>query len=303
MTETNPKTAVIGTGLNGLVGSRIVQDLQSQIAFENVDINHPTDPVDITNQEQLDRFFERSKALVVIHCAAFTDVTAAWQQTNDTDGLAFRINVTGTKHVAEACQKFGKHLLHLSTAYVFDGTNPEPYSELDQPNPIEWYGKTKLLAEEAVQACGDNWTILRIDQPFRSDSHFKLDVAHKIIQRLSDSTLPPQFTDHTFGPTFIDDLSRVMQWFISTKTPGLFHASSGEQWDDFAFASTIASMLPNTPTVQPGSLQKYLESSERPYQANTALSVEKLKATSGITLTSIRSALQQTVETALSTQQ
>lgn len=287
---------VIGTGMHGLVGSRIQLDLKDQFTFEMIDINHARNPVDITKPKQLEDFFAQSQAGVVLHCAAFTDVTAAWEQTDDESGPAFQINVVGTKNIVEACNRFNKHLIHLSTAYVFDGAQPEPYTETDSPNPIEWYGQTKLMAEEAVQSSSRSWTILRIDQPFRSDAHSKLDIVHKIMSRIVDNTLPPQFTDHTFGPTFIDDFSQVVDWAIKTKTKGLFHASSGEQWDDFAFASTIAQQMGKTGAIQPGSLKSYLKQSARPYQANTALNVGKLKATSGINFIPIRKALAQTVQ-------
>lgn len=272
----NQKVNVIGTGLNGLVGSKVVTELADRCSFENIDIRHPVSPVDITNEQQVVEFFNRSSAQVVLHCAAFTDVTAAWNQRGDKNGLAYQINVLGTKNIAQACAQTGKYLVHLSTAYVFDGTKPAPYLESDTPNPIEWYGQTKLEAEQMVQEFAQDWAIVRIDQPFSSDEHQKLDVVHRIVQQLKNGTLPPQFEDHTFGPTYINDLARHLGWFLETKTTGIFHATSGESWTDYNFASNIATLLGMENSVKPGSLEAYLKTTQRPYQANTSLNTGKL---------------------------
>ena len=286
---------IIGTGLNGLVGSKVVTNLESRFIFENIDINHPTNPVDITNINQLEHSIGSSSADVVLHCAAFTDVTAAWQQSGNVNGLAYTINVVGTENIVAACKKYNKYLIHLSTAYVFDGAQSIPYTEADRPKPIEWYGQTKYLAEQTITEKSDHWSILRIDQPFRSDTHAKVDIVHRILTKLVDGTLPPQFTDHTFGPTFIDDLALTIGWFATTETQGLFHATNGEQWSDYAFASKIAEILKGHHQVTPGSLQSYLKQTQRPYQANTALDISKLKKVIPHALTAISDALQVTI--------
>src|SRR3990167_8359794 len=180
---------VLGTGLSGLVGSRIVDLLSSKYSFENLDL---TTGVDITNEDQVLRFAEKSSAKTIIHMAAFTDVTAAWQQNGDKNGACYQVNVVGTENIARAAQKTGKHLIHLSTAFVFDGEKDGVYLESDALNPIEWYGKTKALAEEAVQSMCDAWAIFRIDQPFRSDTYEKKpDATHKLISGIKNGTVHP----------------------------------------------------------------------------------------------------------------
>ena len=226
------KTPLIATGLNGLVGSKFHDDFDHKYDFQNLDLRDPENPVDITNAEQILKIFQNSPAQFVFHLAAYTDVTGAWKQKDDKNGVAYRVNVVGTQNIVDACAATGKHLIHVSTAYVFDGEKDGLYTEDDPTNPIEWYGQTKLWAEEAVMSSDINWTILRIDQPFRSDKFPKVDIAHRIIDGLKAGTLYPQFTNHYFGPTFIDDFAKIVDWVIRTKTTGLFHASSGEKWSD-----------------------------------------------------------------------
>jgi len=222
--------------------------------------------------------FQNSASKFVIHMAAFTDVSKAWEQKGDQNGAAYQINVVGTQNIITACQKTDKHLIHISTAYVFDGAKEGLYTEDDRPRAIEWYGQTKLEAEKLIQESEINWTILRIDQPFRSDSFAKVDIAHRIIEGLQSGNLYPQFVDHYFGPTFIDDFARVLDCVIRKKLTGLYHASAGEKWSDYDFASLIRETrsIASLP-IKKGHLADYLKTMSRPYQKNTAMSCEKLK--------------------------
>src|SRR5258708_4159294 len=182
------KIPVMGTGLSGLVGSRFVKDFSDRYSFQNFDISDSIAPVDITNLAQVERAIENSAAQYIVHCAAFTDVTQAWQQRDDKNGLAYTVNVIGTENIVRAAEAANKHLIHISTAYVVDGEKDDMYTEQDAVHQIEWYAQTKAWAEEKVQSSHCKLTILRIDQPFRSDHFSKLDVAHRIISGLQNTS-------------------------------------------------------------------------------------------------------------------
>jgi dTDP-4-dehydrorhamnose reductase len=285
---------ILGTGLHGLVGSRLLKDYADRYHFDNLDVRDPRRPVDITNFQQVLTACQNSPAKVLVHFAAFTDVTAAWQQNGDKTGSCYQVNVEGTKNVLKACQETGKRLIHISTAYVFNGEKTEPYREDDARQPIEWYGQTKAWAEELVEKSEIPWTILRIDQPFRSDGFAKIDTLHRIIQGLQQKTLYPQFRDHYFGPTYINDFVRVIDWVIRKEKTGLYHASSGESWSDYDFAKNVNEILQLSGDVQGSDLAEYLKTLQRPYQKNTALSCDKLKAELDFTLKSVRQAIAET---------
>ena len=287
------KQSLIATGLNGLVGSKFATDFSDSYFFDRMDISDKDNPVDITNIEQVRAVFKNSSAKFVLHLAAFTNVNAAWEQSGDKEGLAYQVNVEGTKNIIKACKEFNKHLIHISTAYVFDGEKEGLYKEDDKLSPIEWYGQTKADAEEAVKESDIDWTILRIDQPFRSDEFPKVDIVHRIIDGLKKGTLYPQFTDHYFGPTFIDDFAKVIDWVIRTKASGLYNATSGEQWSDFDFATLVNETLNLNGEVKKGKLEDYLKTISRPYQKNTALDSSKLVSQLDFKLTSITEAVKQ----------
>lgn len=283
--------ALLMTGASGLVGSVFVREFADTYAITNLDLSG-TPSIDITNSEQIDTLFAAHPAKSVIHCAAFTDVTAAWQQTGDTTGVAYKVNVVGTENIARACKRYNKKLIHLSTAYVFSGDSQVPYREEASTGPVEWYGQTKLMAEEVIAREFDNWAILRIDNPFRRDVFSKPDVVRRTIEKLRLDSLPPQFSDAQFGPTVIEDVAKILDWVVRTDAKGMFHATAGESWTPYAFAQAVAKKIGMDPSIiKEGSLTAYLKTSKRPYPRNTALDCTKLKEQLDFELQSVQSAL------------
>lgn len=283
------KPVILGTGLSGLVGSRIVDLLSQKYSFQNLDL---TTGVDITDEENVMQTAKSSPASAIIHCAAFTDPTAAWQQRGDKHGLCYKVNVLGTENLARAAQKTHKHFMHLSTAFVFDGEKDGLYVEDDPVHPIEWYGETKALAEQVVQQECDSWTIFRIDQPFRSDVYEKKpDTTHKLIQGLQQKILYPQFTDHWFSPTVVEDFAQVVDWAIENKPNDIYHATCGVKVSDFEYASMINDVLQLDSPIQQGSLTEYLKTAARPYQRNTAMDSKKLSDAANMQWTTLADAI------------
>lgn len=281
---------IITTGASGMVGSRVIEVLQNHFHFTNLDIRS-VPSVDITNPSAVISALTASTATWVIHFAAFTDVTKAHEENGDTSGLTYKINVEGTSAVVKACEATGKKLIHISTAYVFDGNKQTPYTEEDAPKPIEWYGATKAMAEEVVLGSEIQATILRIDNPFRATPFSKPDIVARICSKLKDGTLPPQFTDSHFGPTVIEDTARIIKWAIEADASGIYHATNNESWSPYDFAKEIAKKMGLSKSVKAGSLQQFLLTTPRPYQANTALDCSKLLKDSSLTLSSVSEAV------------
>jgi len=265
------------TGSRGLIGQFLVAELSKKYSIHTLDISDPKRPVDITDLSSVERAVDEVKPDAIIHLAAFTDVNAAWTQTNDTSGSAYQINVVGTKHIAQVAKASGAHLVHLSTAFVFDGEKHTPYEETDELSPIEWYGQTKAWAETEVQKHARQWSILRIDQPFHHlPSVTKPDLAHQIAVRLQEGLLPPQFTDHYFGPTYIPDLITACSLVLEKTLVGIYHATNNESWTNLKYAQAVAKAIGSKETIKPSLLESYLSTAARPYQKNTALNSFKL---------------------------
>ena len=268
------KIPIIGTGLSGLVGSMFVDLYKDTYDFKNMD---RTAGVDITNDSQVQKIVHDTSAEHIIHLAAFTDVNAAFAETGDKSGIAYTVNVLGTRNIAQAAKASGKHLIHISTDFVFDGEKKGLYTEQDKVNPIEWYGQTKAWAEEEVEKSGAKYTILRIAFPYRQDDFSKLDVMHRIKKLLQEDKLQPMFIDHTFTPTQIEKLADTFDRVIQDKFTGIYHASTDPMTTDYEFALKVKRQFNLPGKVRRGSLQEYLKTAKRPYQKNTALSTVKLE--------------------------
>lgn len=269
------KIAVLGTGLSGLVGSKITEILALDFSFANLDLSQG---VDITNAEQVEAAVAASSAQVVLHLAAFTDLNAAELQKGDRSGSVYQVNVEGTRNLAAACAKHSKHLIHMSTGYVFDGQKTGPYIETDTTNPIDWYGQTKLEAEQVVQELlPASHTILRINFPYRQDEFAKKDIWHKIADALQAGKNGPFFDDHFYTLTPIEWLADVVRWCFVQKPVGVFHATTDKVYTDFTLALEIQQSLGLSGELLRSSLAEYNAAAERKYAPSLILSSEKLK--------------------------
>ena len=285
---------IITTGINGLVGSAFRRMYGEQYEIVNLGLDEGERSTDITDLAEVERAVQvEPEAEAIMHLAAFTNVNEAFAQTGDRKGLAYKVNVEGTRNMVEMAKSYGKKLILVSTAYVFDGAKTCLYTETDEPAPIEWYGQTKRWAEEEVlNADLSEAVILRIDQPFGSIPEVKPDLVQRIVKGMKTGTLYPQFNNHYFGPTYIDDFARVMDFFLRRpKLGGIYHASSGEQWTDYDFAELVKRIGGLDYEVKVGDLEAYLASSERPYQRNTAMSAEKLRGVLDFKLQTIEQAV------------
>lgn len=204
---------ILGTGLSGLVGSRIVQLLTPDFTFEDLSLETG---VDITDRKNVNAYFGKSDAPWVFHMAAYTDVQRAEVERQ----LAWKINVDATENIVTNCIKFGKKLLYVDTDYAFDGKK-KYYNEDDPPNPLGWYAKTKTEGAERVLAMGG--LVIRISNPYRANPVGKKDFVHKMLERLQSGQNITGATDQLFAPTFIDDIAAALQKLISISASGIYH--------------------------------------------------------------------------------
>lgn len=150
------------TGINGQLGHDVMNELAGrgytgigsdiQPEYCGVVDNTPvcTMPyvsMDITNKEEVSRIIKDAAPDVVVHCAAWTAVDLA--EDEDKKDTVYKVNVTGTENIAEVCKELDCKMIYISTDYVFDGLGETPWKPDDTNyNPINFYGKTKLLGEQ-----------------------------------------------------------------------------------------------------------------------------------------------------------
>lgn len=233
------KIPLIGTGLSGLVGSRIV-DMMTGYQIEDISRKTGTD---ILNRSELLRRIESSPSAYVIHMAAYTNVDQAEiQESLGENSDAYQLNVTATQYVIEACQRSGKHLIHCSTDMVFSGDTEAGHHELDETHATGWYAQTKELGEKAVRESAIPWTIVRLAYPYRATYEKKEYV--RIFKWLLEEKKQIQcVSDHYFTPTFIDDLAGVFDYLITHQLRGIVHAGGGQRVSPYEAALKVADVF------------------------------------------------------------
>ncbi len=158
---------ILVTGSNGLLGQKlihlIVQDPNVRLIATSRGENRTNrkegyvyESMDITNREEVSEIIFGHEPNVLINTAAMTDVDACEDDKPRCDAL----NVDAIRYLTEACEQVGTHLIHISTDFIFDGT-AGPYREDDKPNPVNYYGASKLRGEELIRAAKCPWAILR----------------------------------------------------------------------------------------------------------------------------------------------
>jgi len=225
---------ILGTGLSGLVGSRIVELLEDKIEFDFSEI-------DVTDKDKITSKIRDSKALIVLHLAAKTDVDGCEKdKAQGKKGPAWQVNVIGAQNVALAAQLSGKKLIYISTDFVFDGSPKDirGYTEEDSPDPINWYGKTKYEGELIVQSLKTPFLIVRLAYPYRV-SFQRLDFVRTIINRLATRETVHAVIDHMFTPTFIDDIAEALRVLVEQNETGIFHVVGSQFLTPYKAAQII----------------------------------------------------------------
>lgn len=223
---------VLITGADGQVGRELVAVFEAG-GHEVVPTDQ--DSLDVGDRDQVLQAVAAIRPAAVVHTAAWTAVDACEADPDQ----AFRINALAVRHVAEAARRFGAHVCHLSTDYVFDGTKSGPYLEWDQPNPQSVYGRSKLGGERELDATS---TLVRT--AWVCGQHGTNMV--KTILRLATERDQLAFVDDQRGsPTFAADLAAKILELAVSRRPGTFHVTNqgATTWYELAQAVMAAAGL------------------------------------------------------------
>jgi len=238
---------IIGTGLSGLVGSRVVALLGNTHSFEDLSLESG---VDITNFDDVEKRLTSSNAPWVFHFAAFTDVQGAqMEKDKGNESISWKVNVEATKNISSLCRKLGKHILYLSTDYVFDG-KAASYDENAVGNPQGWYAKTKYEGEKIVKELQDLGLVVRIANPYRASPvglpvgrQGKKDFMHKILDRLREGFPIAAPTNQKMTATYIDDLASGIAKLISVNATGVYNIPGCDSFSPYEGALMIADVF------------------------------------------------------------
>jgi dTDP-4-dehydrorhamnose reductase len=238
---------IIITGSNGLLGQNLVNLLlQDKINYEVVGFSRGKNrsgrndfeyvDIDITNQEVLKEKVLEIHPSFIVNTAAMTNVDAC---ENDKEGC-FDLNVNVVQCLISLSSQVNAHLIHLSTDFIFDGEKGN-YTEDDIPNPLSYYGETKLLSEQLLQKSTIDFTILRTILVYglvndMSRSNIVLWVKESLENQKEITVVNDQFR----APTYVEDLALACKLSIDKKAIGVFNISSNQLLSIYEIAQEVA---------------------------------------------------------------
>jgi len=243
--RTQIRQRILITGSNGLLGQKLVA-LFTENEFEvyafskgrnrNFNKNYEYYNVNITSFEKVTKLIKKIKPDFIINAAAMTNVDNCELRKRE----CVEINVNAVKNLANSCKEQNIHLIHISTDFIFDGEKGI-YSEDDKPNPINYYGLSKLNSEKIIKQSKINYTILRtilvyglVKEANRSN------IVLWVKEALEKNKKLNLINDQYRMPTYSNDLAKACLLAVQKRALGIFHISSNELLSIYEIALQIA---------------------------------------------------------------
>lgn len=231
------KIAIIGA--NGQLGHDLVR------VFEN--INHEIIPlthadIDVTDLKSSSEILKSIQPEAVLNCAAYVRVDDAEEFADK----AFAVNALGARNIALICSELNSLLVYISTDYIFDGRNKQPYTEDDIPNPLNVYGNSKLAGEYFVRNTLENHYIIRSSSLFgvAGASGKGGNFVENMIKKARNSEEIKVVDDMVMSPTYTRDAADMIMKILTKKLPfGTYHVANRGQCSWYEFADAIFKTL------------------------------------------------------------
>ena len=261
---------ILITGSHGQLGNEMQQAAAGFPAFRFLYTD--VEDLDICDKKALDAFVKTNQVNIIVNCAAYTAVDKA----EDDEALCYKINADAVRNIGEVASANNLKVVHISTDYVFDGTNYIPYTE-DQPVcPSTVYGKSKLAGEQALMGTCKQVVILRTAWLYSSFGNNFVKTMMKLgTERDSLNVI----FDQIGTPTYAADLANTILKVLSHTefVPGLYHFSDEGVCSWYDFTKTIHRIAGITCDVRPIETKDYPARTPRPHYS--VLNKAKIKST------------------------
>lgn len=262
------------TGASGLLGHKIASlALNKGHDVYSIYNEHPTNigtpvKVNLTNPNEIQKLIAKIQPEAVIHTAAYTNVDGC--ETNK--DLAWKVNAEATKQIATASANIDAHLTYVSTDYVFDGEKGL-YKEEDQPNPISYYGYTKLKGEEFVKKHSKEWCIPRPSVIYGWSQTSKLNFATWIIDNLKQQKEVKILTDQYVSPTLNTNLAEMLLEIAEKRITGILHTAGASRVSRHEFALKLTQVFKlNTNLIIQAKMNEISWKAKRPKDSSLTVS-------------------------------
>ncbi len=266
---------ILITGSKGQLGNEMRQAAVHFSAFRFIYTD--VEDLDICDKNALDAFVKANAVDVIVNCAAYTAVDKA----EDDVELCYKINADAVRNIGEVAVANKAKVVHVSTDYVFDGTNHVPYSENQDVCPATVYGKSKLAGEQALLDVCPQSVILRTAWLYSAFGNNFVKTMIKLgVERDSLNVI----FDQVGTPTYAADLADAILSLLSHETfvPGIYHFSDEGVCSWYDFTKTIHRIAGIKCDVRPIETKDYPARTPRPHYS--VLNKAKIKATYGIAI-------------------
>jgi len=237
--------------------------------------------LDITDEGAGDRCVRKISPEMIINCAAFTDVDGCESEKE----RAALVNALGAGNLARAAKGARAFFIHISTDYIFDGKKGAPYTEEDEPNPLNVYGKTKLEGERLVEEAGGDWLILRTSWLYGARRKNFVKTILALCEKHDEISV---VTDQRGSPTYTKDLARAILALIQkcqTSEVGgrtIFHIANKGSASRFELAQEVIRLIGKKTKVHPITSSQWPRPAKVP--ADSSLDISKFEGETNIAL-------------------
>jgi len=238
---------VLITGSNGLLGQKLLHKLRTDTSVEfiatSIGDNRVSEKegykyisLDITSKSEVENIIFSEKPDVIINTAAMTNVDACEDNKQECDAL----NVDAVKYLSDCAIEINAHLVHISTDFIFDGENG-PYSEDDIPNPLSYYGLSKLKSETLLLESSCKWTVLRTIIVFGVAENLSKGNLILWAKGALEKGDPLNIIDDQFrAPTLAEDLADACVLSFQKRKYGIYNASGKDIMSIYEIVERIA---------------------------------------------------------------
>ena len=272
-------STVIATGKGR---SRLPEAVMSGISYVDLDITFGPKVAEVLAEVSPD---------CIIHAAAMTQVDDC---ENDKQ-QCYNTNVGATRFLIDAAKRCRAKFIYISTDFVFDGLSG-PYSEDDTPAPVNYYGSTKLAAENAVKESGLNWNIVRTVLVYgNSTPGSRANLITWVKKSLEEGKNIKVVSDQWRTPTYVEDLAKGIRLVISNNKNGIYHISGKDTLTPYDMAIQTAAMLQlDVKLIEKVDASTFSQCGERPRK--TGFKIEKARKELGFEPLSFRESLEKIFE-------
>lgn len=261
---------ILVTGSKGQLGNELQVAAKAFSQFELVFTD--VDELDICNLTAIEQFVKNAGFDAIVNCAAYTAVDKA-----ETDeDLCYKINRDAVQNLAQVAQNKGLKLIHVSTDYVFDGTQHTPYVETDRVCPVSVYGKSKLAGEEMAMKYCEQVAVIRTSWLY---SAFGNNFVKTMIRLGQERESLNVIFDQVGTPTYAADLANAILQMLNTEVfvSGVYHFSNEGVCSWYDFAKKIHQLAGVSCKVSPIETKDYPTAAARPHYS--VLNKSKIKST------------------------